>query len=59
MARYGQEFKDKAVARLLPPESATVEAVALYSKTKVIIYAYTIDVEGSMLALILDVGRIP
>ncbi len=28
MARYGQEFKDRAVARLLPPESATVEAVA-------------------------------
>ncbi len=28
MARYGQAFKDKAVARLLPPESAAVEAVA-------------------------------
>ncbi|WP_028208686.1 transposase, partial [Paraburkholderia nodosa] len=28
MARYGQAFKDKAVARLLPPESASVEAVA-------------------------------
>ena len=28
MARYGQEFKDRAVARLLPPESATVEGVA-------------------------------
>jgi len=27
MARYGQAFKDRAVARLLPPESATVEAV--------------------------------
>ena len=28
MARYGQVFKDKAVARLLPPESASVEEVA-------------------------------
>jgi transposase len=28
MARYAQAFKDRAVARLLPPESATVEAVA-------------------------------
>ncbi len=28
MARYGQAFKDKAVARLLPPESAPIEAVA-------------------------------
>ena len=29
MARYGQAFKDRAVARLLPPESAAVEVVAL------------------------------
>lgn len=29
MARYGQEFKDKAVARLLPPESASIKEVAL------------------------------
>ena len=29
MARYGQSFKDKAVARLLPPESAAVELVAM------------------------------
>ena len=28
MARYGQAFKDRAVARLLPPESASPEAVA-------------------------------
>ena len=28
MARYGQSFKDRAVARLLPPESASVEVVA-------------------------------
>ena len=28
MARYGQAFKDRAVARLLPPESAAVESVA-------------------------------
>ena len=28
MARYGQAFKDKAVARLLPPESASLEVVA-------------------------------
>ena len=28
MARYGQAFKDRAVARLLPPESAAVEVVA-------------------------------
>jgi len=28
VARYGQVFKDKAVARLLPPESAAVEVVA-------------------------------
>ena len=28
MARYGQSFKDKLVARLLPPESAAVEMVA-------------------------------
>ena len=29
MARYGKAFKDRAVARLLPPESATLDAVAL------------------------------
>ena len=29
MARYGQAFKDKAVARMLPPESAPAEEVAL------------------------------
>ncbi|MBT0964249.1 IS3 family transposase, partial [Denitromonas iodatirespirans] len=28
MARYGQKFKDKALARLLPPEGASVEAVS-------------------------------
>ncbi|WP_010110841.1 transposase, partial [Verminephrobacter aporrectodeae] len=28
MARYGQAFKDKAVARLLPPHSAALQAVA-------------------------------
>ena len=28
MARYGQGFKNKAVARLLPPESAAVDLVA-------------------------------
>jgi hypothetical protein len=28
VARYGQAFKDKAVARLLPPESAPIETVA-------------------------------
>jgi hypothetical protein len=28
VARYGQAFKDKAVARLAPPESATLEVVA-------------------------------
>ena len=28
MARYGQTFKDRAVARLLPPESAAVQLVA-------------------------------
>ena len=28
MSRYGQAFKDRAVARLLPPEGAAVEAVA-------------------------------
>ena len=28
MARYGQAFNDRAVARLLPPESATLELVA-------------------------------
>jgi transposase-like protein len=28
LARYGQAFKDKAVARLLPPESAALEVVA-------------------------------
>ena len=28
MARYGQAFKDRAVARLLPPESAPVNAVS-------------------------------
>ena len=28
MARYGQEFKDRAVARLLPPESASVDVVS-------------------------------
>lgn len=28
LARYGQEFKDRAVARLLPPESAPLKDVA-------------------------------
>jgi len=28
VARYGQAFKDKAVARLLPPESAAPDVVA-------------------------------
>ena len=28
MARYGQTFRDRAVARLLPPESAAVQEVA-------------------------------
>jgi transposase-like protein len=28
MARYGQKFKDRAVARFLPPESAAVDVVA-------------------------------
>ena len=28
MARYGQGFKDRAVARLLPPESAAVAVVS-------------------------------
>ena len=28
MARYGQAFKNKAVARLLPPESAAIDVVA-------------------------------
>ena len=28
MARYGQGFKDRAVARLLPPESAAIDLVA-------------------------------
>jgi hypothetical protein len=28
VARYGQAFKDKAVARLLPPESADINVVA-------------------------------
>ena len=28
VARYGQAFKDRAVARLLPPESAPVQAVS-------------------------------
>lgn len=28
MARYGQEFKDRAIAKLLPPESASIKDVA-------------------------------
>jgi transposase-like protein len=28
LARYGQTFKDRAVARLLPPESASIDVVA-------------------------------
>ena len=28
MARFGQSFKDRAVARLLPPENATLELVS-------------------------------
>ena len=28
MARYGQAFKDRAVARLLPPQSEALEVVA-------------------------------
>jgi transposase len=29
VARYGQGFKDRAVARLLPPESASIQEVSL------------------------------
>jgi transposase-like protein len=29
VARYGQAFKDRAVARLLPPESASIGEVSL------------------------------
>ena len=29
MARYGQKFKERVVARLLPPESVGIEAVSL------------------------------
>lgn len=32
MARYGEAFKNKVVARLLPPESATLEVVALETR---------------------------
>jgi transposase len=28
VARYGKTFKDRAVARLLPPESASVKSVS-------------------------------
>ncbi len=28
MARYGQTFKDRALARLLPPESAAIDLIA-------------------------------
>ena len=28
MARFGQAFKDRAVARLLPPESAAIDVVS-------------------------------
>lgn len=28
MARFGQAFKDRAVARLLPPESAPIDGVS-------------------------------
>ena len=28
MARYGQDFKNKALAKLLPPESAPLDQVA-------------------------------
>jgi transposase len=28
VTRYGQVFKDKAVSRLLPPESANIELVS-------------------------------
>lgn len=28
MARYGQAFKDRTIARLLPPESAVLDVVA-------------------------------
>lgn len=28
MARYGQAFKDRAVARLLPPENASLDVVS-------------------------------
>ena len=35
MAKYGQAFKDKVVARLLPPESATVEDVAQETRVSV------------------------
>ena len=28
MARYGQQFKDAVLARLLPPESSPIEAVS-------------------------------
>lgn len=28
MARYGKAFRERAVSRLLPPESATIDVVA-------------------------------
>ena len=35
MARYAKAFKDRAVARMLPPESATLDEVALASGVSV------------------------
>ncbi|MEX3606587.1 MAG: hypothetical protein VB142_10940 [Burkholderia sp.] len=35
MAKYGQAFKDKVVARLLPSESASVEDVAQETRVNV------------------------
>ena len=39
VARYGQPFNDRAVARLLPPESASIDEVSL----QVVLAAATLE----------------
>ena len=51
MARYGQAFKDRAVARLLPPESHALEEVARTTRISESTLKRWLEVAQSMPAL--------
>ena len=49
MARYGQTFKDRAVARLLPPEGAAAEVVAKEVGIEVGTQAYFVSITKELM----------